>query len=86
LLGGIIGFCHPESVPEAFLAGLKPGDGAPGTSVATSAADSSGGDPIGAAYEGVAGIVPSTDAFVSVALALHAKGGEGWIAVIEEDA
>ena len=38
LLGGIIGLCHPDSVPHTFLAGLKAGDGAPGTSAACAAA------------------------------------------------
>ena len=86
LLGGIIGLCHPESVPETFLAGLKPGGGAPGTSVACAAAAATGGDELSAAYQGEGGIVPATHAFVAVALALHDKGGEGWIAVVVDDA
>jgi hypothetical protein len=86
ILGALIGFCHPESVPQTFIAGLKPGAGAPGSSVAAAAAAAAGGDEISAAYEGASGILPTTDAFVSAALVLNAKGGEGWVAVVVDDA
>jgi ADP-ribosyl-[dinitrogen reductase] hydrolase len=86
LLGGIIGVCHPESVPQTFLAGIKPGAGTPGCSVACAAAAATGGDSTSAAYAGPGGIVAMTDAFVTAALALHSKGGDGWIAVVVEDA
>ena len=86
LLGGIIGLTHPDSVPHTFLAGLKPGSGAPGSSAAAASAADSAGDGMSAAYQGAAGILPTIDAFVAAALALHAKGGEGWIAVVVEDA
>jgi hypothetical protein len=86
LLGAILGFCHPESLPHTFLAGIKPGSGAPGCSEACAAAAATGGDEVSAGYDGPRGIVSMTDAFVDAALALRCKGGEGWIAVVVEDA
>jgi ADP-ribosyl-[dinitrogen reductase] hydrolase len=86
LLGCIIGMCHPESLPLTFLAGIKPSAGAPGCSIACAAAAATGGDQISASYDGPGGIFQMTDAFVSTALALRSRGGEGWLAVVVEDA